>query len=77
MPRWFQIFEIGENVTHVKVGQWILVEHGRWTAGVNVDDERLLNDDKVWQIDPNGILGVSDTRPSDMGAGYNADTALP
>jgi hypothetical protein len=75
VPRWFQVFEIGTNVKTIKQGQWILVEHGRWTSGINVDDDRLDKDDLVWQIDPNGILGVSDHKPDNLGLGHNATTA--
>ena len=56
-------------------GDWILVEHGRWTEGMEVEDDRLDEGDRVWQIDPNGILGISDQEPQDRGTGYNASTA--
>lgn len=75
VPRWFQVFEIGQGVEDVVPGQWVLVEHGRWTPGVNIDDDRISEDDKVWQIDPAGILGISDVEPDNRGTGYNADTA--
>lgn len=74
VPRWFQVFEIGEGIDEVQPGQWILVDHGRWTPGVTIDDDRLDETDKVWQIDPEGILGTSDQEP-DRGIAYNADTA--
>ena len=30
-PRWGKVYAIGPDQTDVKIGQWILVEHGRWT----------------------------------------------
>ena len=61
-PRWAQIYAVGPDQQDVKVGQWILVAHGRWTRGVTVEDpsgERTLR-----RIDSNDILLVSDEEPS-------------
>lgn len=62
-PRWAQVYATGPRQEDVKIGQWILVAHGRWTRGVKVEDstgERTLR-----RIDPNDILLVSDSQPSD------------
>jgi hypothetical protein len=62
-PRWAQVYATGPRQDDVKIGQWILVAHGRWTRGVKVEDstgERTLR-----RIDPNDILLVSDSQPSD------------
>jgi hypothetical protein len=57
-PRWAQIYAIGPQQQDVQVGQWILVNHGRWTRGVKVED---ANGEQVLRrIDPNDILLVSD-----------------
>ena len=34
--RWGRVWAIGPEQKDVKVGEWILLEHGRWTTGVNV-----------------------------------------
>ena len=36
-PRWARVFAVGPEQTEVKVGEWILVEHGRWTRGLEVE----------------------------------------
>ena len=49
------------QITHtdVKVGQWVYVEHGRWTRGVNIEDD---NGEifKIPKVEPESILLVSD-----------------
>jgi hypothetical protein len=60
-PRWGKIYATGPNQKHVCVGQWILVAHGRWTRGIEIEDdngERTLR-----RIDPKDILLVSDVQP--------------
>jgi len=58
-PRWGQVYAIGPDQLDVKIGQWICVAHGRWTRGIDIEDE----DGKktLRRIDPNDILLVSDT----------------
>jgi co-chaperonin GroES (HSP10) len=37
-PRWGQIFAVGpEHTEDFNVGDWILVEHGRWTRGITLE----------------------------------------
>jgi len=62
-PRWGRIFAVGPEQRDVTVGQWICVEHGRWTRGVRVElsDGEMI----VRRIDPKDILLVSDTEPQD------------
>jgi co-chaperonin GroES (HSP10) len=61
-PRWCKVFAIGPEQEDVKVGDWILVEHGRWTRGLIVeeDDGTEFN---IWRVDPNGIMMVSEKKP--------------
>ena len=60
-PRWAQIYAVGPNQTEVKPGQWVLVEHGRWSRGleVDVDDETFM----IRRVDPACIIFVSDQEP--------------
>ena len=75
VPRWFCVFEVGpEAPKEIKPGLWVLVEHGRWSDGLDTDDPRQVEGSRVWRIDPKGILGVSDERP-DFGVAYNPNTA--
>jgi co-chaperonin GroES (HSP10) len=61
-PRWAQVYAIGEDQQDVKIGQWVLVTHGRWTRGVGIEDKH--GEQTIRRIDPNDILLVSDTEPT-------------
>lgn len=60
-PRWGKVFRVGPEQTDVKVGQWVLIEHGRWTRGLKVemDGDAFV----VRRIDTNAIIGVQDHEP--------------
>jgi hypothetical protein len=62
-PRWSQVYAIGPDQTDVKIGQWICVAHGRWTRGLEIEDES--GEKTIRKIDPKDILLVSDTQPQD------------
>ena len=61
-PRWAQVYAVGPDQKDVAVGQWILVEHGRWTRGseVEIDGEEMT----IRRIDATAILMVSDESPN-------------
>jgi co-chaperonin GroES (HSP10) len=73
-PRWCQIFAVGPNQTEVKVNEWILVEHGRWTRGLEVeeDDGTVVT---IRRIDENGVLMATDVRPSGVEFGEHVTPA--
>lgn len=64
-PRWGKVWRVGPDVSAVLPGEWVLVEHGRWTAKISLE----LADEKVdvWKIDPAAILLVSseEDRPTE------------
>ena len=62
-PRWGQVYATGPEQTDVTVGQWICVAHGRWTRGIDIEDESGKK--TLRRIDPNDILMVSDEIPQD------------
>ena len=66
-PRWGRVYAIGPDQTDVKVGQWIMVAHGRWTRGIDIDDGTSDHKRTIRKIDPKDILLVSDDadRPQD------------
>jgi hypothetical protein len=61
-PRWAQVYAIGPDQQDIKVGQWILVDHGRWTRGVKIED--TTGEHVIRRIDPNDILLMSDDAPT-------------
>jgi hypothetical protein len=60
-PRWAKVYAVGPEQTEIQVGQWIFVEHGRWSRGieVEVDSEQLT----LRRVDPKSIIFVSDEEP--------------
>jgi hypothetical protein len=57
-PRWGRVYAVGPEQKDVNVGDWVLVAHGRWTRGLDLEDEtgKLT----IRKIDPKDILLVSD-----------------
>lgn len=64
-PRWAKVFAIGPEQTEVKVGEWVLLEHGRWTRGIEVEEDDGTKF-TIWRADPEGIMMSSDNKPSDV-----------
>jgi co-chaperonin GroES (HSP10) len=62
-PRWGQVYAVGPEQTDVQVGQWICVAHGRWTRGIEIEDQQGLQ--TLRRIDPADILLVSNQQPQD------------
>ena len=61
-PRWARVWAVGPNQTDVKVDEWLLIEHGRWTRNFEIEQEDGSKI-KVHGIDNNAILMVSDEKP--------------
>ena len=62
-PRWAKVYAIGNDQKDVRVGQWILVSHGRWTRGVIIEDE--TGEHTIRRVDPKDILLVSEVHQVD------------
>ena len=60
-PRWAKVYAVGKDQDDVKIGQWIMVAHGRWSRAFKVVKEGV--ELEVRMIDENDILLVSDTEP--------------
>ena len=62
-PRWGQIVAIGPKQIDVSPGEWVLVEHGRWTRAFDM----LGDDGDVYagrMVDPKDILLCQTTQPN-------------
>jgi co-chaperonin GroES (HSP10) len=73
-PRWGKVYGKGsKNKDPYEVGDWVLIEHGRWTRSVDLEDdhgEKL----EVRMIETESILAWSDEPPETglrVGAEYN------
>ena len=75
-PRWGQVYKIGPEQKNVKVGQWILIEHGRWTRKFTIDDGEGKKD--IQRVDVPAILAVADKKPNDfyIGAEINNSDSM-
>lgn len=62
-PRWCKVFAVGPEQKDVKAGEWILVEHGRWTRGLEVEEDDGTKF-TIWRVDPNGMLMSADEKPA-------------
>ena len=74
--RWGKVYTVGPKQTDVAPGQWILVEHGRWTRKIKIDDGTGVKE--IQKVDINAILAVADEKPNDFYIGQefgHGDTA--
>lgn len=63
-PRWARVYAIGPEQHDVCVGQWVLVEHGRWSRGLKIvrDGEEII----IRRADPEAIMFVSNSEPENI-----------
>jgi hypothetical protein len=60
-PRWGKVTHVGPEQEDIAVGQWILVEHGRWSRGIEV---RINGEDlTLRRVDPECVIGIQDDEP--------------
>lgn len=62
-PRWAQVYAIGPDQQDIRVGQWVLVAHGRWTRGIAIEDN--TGEQTLRRIDPEDVLLIADNEPAD------------
>lgn len=70
-PRWGKVWAIGPEQQDVKVGEWILIEHGRWTRGITIEQEdgtEII----VRAIDVKAIMLSADEKPDDTTFGEHS-----
>jgi co-chaperonin GroES (HSP10) len=81
-PRWGKVWAIGPEQNEVTVGDWICVEHGRWTRTFEIEQEDG-NIIELRRVDNTAILMSSEERPDDVdirhtiGAGSNVNFNIP
>ena len=81
-PRWARVWAIGPDQTDVKVGDWVLMEHARWSRAIKYEEEDGT-EREIFLADLNGMMLVADEKPSDImrgvaaGAGSNVNFNIP
>lgn len=63
-PRWGKVYKVGPLQKDVKEGEWILVEHGRWTRGMEIEDGESVK--TIRKVDIKCILASADEKPNDF-----------
>ena len=61
-PRWAKVYAIGKRQEDVKVGEWILISHGRWSRAFILVDKNNI-EREIRMIDEDDILMISDDEP--------------
>jgi hypothetical protein len=61
-PRWGRVYKVGPEQKFIKEGQWILIEHGRWTRKIKINDGE--SEKEIQKVDIDCILATSDEIPS-------------
>jgi co-chaperonin GroES (HSP10) len=63
-PRWAKVYCKGpRNKDPYEVGQWILIEHGRWTRGFKIDDGN--GEQELRMVESESVLAYADEKPND------------
>jgi hypothetical protein len=63
-PRWARVYAVGPEQSDVCVGQWVLIEHGRWSRGLKIlkENQELT----IRRADPEAIIFVTDEQPDNI-----------
>jgi|APCry1669192062_1035393.scaffolds.fasta_scaffold03149_2 co-chaperonin GroES (HSP10) len=75
-PRWGRVYAVGPKQTEVKVGEWILIEHGRWTRAITLV-EPDGTERKIFRVDTNCMLLSADEKPNDLSWGLKSIDLSP
>ena len=65
-PRWFKVHAVGPKMKFVSVDDYVLVAHGRWSNGIKLTDGK-----KIYQLDNDELLVVSDENPLENEITFN------
>ena len=63
-PRWGRVWAVGPEQKDVEVGQWICIEHGRWTRTWEIEEDG--NKIELRGVDNKAIMLVADEKPGDI-----------
>jgi len=67
-PRWAKVYDKGpDNKDDYNVGDWILIEHGRWTRSVKIENDK--GEFEIRMVDQENILAWSNEKPDEVSIG--------
>lgn len=64
-PRWAKVYAIGKDQHKVKIGDWILVDHGRWTRKIKIKDS-TGQEVEIRRVETKSIIMKGEYKPSDV-----------
>lgn len=64
-PRWGRVYAVGPKQKDIKVGEWVLMEHGRWTRGMTVEGEDGVTR-TLRRVDTDAIMLTAKKKPGDV-----------
>ena len=62
--RWFEVTHVGPDQEHIKPGDYVLIPHGRWSRGIDLEGS-LREEDKLFLLDNDAMLMTSDILPDE------------
>ncbi len=75
-PRWARVYAVGpEHKEEYNVGDWVLVEHGRWSRGIEVDEDG--NKLTIRLIDNNCVMLWDKEQPDTIVFGFIDTVSKP
>jgi co-chaperonin GroES (HSP10) len=57
-PRWARVYDVGSEIDWLQKGQWVLIEHGRWSRAVKDGSGQ-----EVRRAENESCLAVADENP--------------
>lgn len=63
-PRWGKVWAVGPDQKDITVGDWICVEHGRWTRTIEFETESETVELRM--VDTKSILMTADEKPDSI-----------
>lgn len=64
--RWGRVLAVGpKGPSELKPDDWILIQHGRWSRGLKMQDPNTKEIKKIWMVEAESILLVGDSKPND------------
>ena len=67
-PRWARVYSKGpDNKDEFDIGDWILIMHGRWTRGIDIDTDDIIIE--IRKVENESILAYSKEKPSGISIG--------
>jgi len=67
-PRWGKVHSKGPNNEDAyEIGEWVLVEHGRWTRGIKIDEGN--GEIELRMVEAESILAYSKEKPEGVSIG--------